>query len=297
MLSMTNIDLSKNVIHDEVFLGELYQYKTSINNEYPNDKKIYEVVSSYYKVEEKNIAIGLGSGEVLSRIISNMGIDTLHVIEPTFHGAERFCNNSNVKYIPIYYKDFNKINLEDLPTLGCVYVANPNGNNGHSFTREEIQYLLDNNDLVILDEAYIDYGSDSFINNIQNNLIVLRTFSKSLGLPGIRCGFCVSTVSNIKKIRSTELPYCSTYSSGLILEKYIDKIPSIVKRMKEGKEFIQALYSHLPSDGCYVLLDKEHEEIFKNKILYSYRGDYIRIALTNKRIFENIWRESLKKLI
>ena len=296
MQAQYQIDLSKNVIYDEVLLGQLYQFKKTANNLYPDDKKVYEVISSYYKIEEKNIAIGLGSGEVLSRIINNLEIDSLHVIEPTFHGAERFCNNSKVEYIPILYKDFNKFDRADLPTMSNVYVANPNGNNGHCFSKEDIQYIIDNNDLVILDEAYIDYGGDSFINNIQNNLIVLRTFSKSLGLPGLRCGFCVSTASNINKIKSTEMPYCSTSNTGLILEKFIKEIPAVVKRMKEGKELIESICKHKTSNGCYSLIYKEHEEIFKDRIIYSYRGDYIRIALTNKSIVERIWRESLKKL-
>ena len=296
MNSSNNIlDLSKNVVYDRVFQGQVRHEKYIFENLYPDDLKVYNLISNYYKISTKNIAIGFGSGEILSRILQSFKFKDLHVLEPTYHGAERFCNYHNIEYKPIYYSDFNKIDIEDLPINTNIYIANPNGNNGHSFSKKEIQYIIDNNNLVILDEAYIEYGSESFINKFQSNVIILRTFSKSLGLPGIRCGFCVSTTSNIQKIRSIEMPYCSTSYSGMILENHIDKIPKIVERMKIGKTYIESSFDHIKSDGCYVLLDKKYDNIFKDKFLYSYRGDYIRLALTNKELLEGVWLENLEK--
>lgn len=292
---MSNLDLSKNVIYDMVLLGKIHQEKKPPSNDYPNDEKVYDIISEYYKIDKKNIAIGLGSGEVLSRVISNLKLSELYVIEPTFHGAERFCRNSGIMYIPIYYKDFNEIDIEDIPVNTYIYLANPNGNNGHSFRKEDIQYLIDNNKLVIIDEAYVDYGGDSFIYERRDNVVVLRTFSKSLGLPWLRCGFAVSTARNISDIRSTELPYCSTHNADYILENNITEIPATVERMLKTKSYVEALFDHAPSSGCYVLLDKKYENLFKGKCKYAYRGDYLRISLTNESFFRYIWEESQKK--
>ena len=295
MLFHMKINLSKNVTYDKILIGKLYQEKYFFNNEYPQDDKVYDLISSYYSIDKKFIAIGYGSADVLNRIIGNLSLDDLFVIEPTFHGAERFCRYHNVMYIPWKYKNFNQIDIEDIPSNCNIYIANPNGNNGHAFSLDSLKKLLKRSKLLIIDEAYIDYGGESIIKERASNLIVLRTFSKSLGLPDIRCGFAVASENNINLIRSTELPYCSTGRTEKILKKYINQIPDTVERMIDARNFVESKFECIKSKGNYVLLNKKYESLFKDKAIISYRDKFLRIALTNKEFFEKIWEENLKK--
>lgn len=85
--------------------------------------------------------------------------------------------------------------------LGACYIVNPGNPFGLSIKSNELQKIIDllanQKILLVLDEAYIDYGTDSMANQIKNydQLIIVRSFSKSHGLSGLRLGY---TISNTK---------------------------------------------------------------------------------------------------
>lgn len=283
------IDLSKNIHYDEIFLGQIQICMGSLNlvsNEQPSDDGVRDIISSYYNINKKNVSIGFGSGDVLKRIIDLPEVDHLYVVEPTFRGAMTYAQNKGITYIPLNYTNFNKMPLSMFPVNGIIYIANPNGNNGHSFKKEDLLTIIKRNKLTILDEAYVEFGGESLMADVSDKLIVLRTFSKSLGLPGIRCGFAVSSESNIDKLKRHDLIYNSTNLAHRILKEKIDQIPLIVDRMKQGKVFIEQNFNHIKSDGNYVLLDSKYADTFSKFCKFSTRGDYLRIALTNTRLLK-----------
>jgi histidinol-phosphate aminotransferase len=78
---------------------------------------------------------------------------------------------------------------------GSIVVCNPNNPTGNQFPRESVISLIDSFEgIVILDEAYTEYGEYSLANEAEKreNLIVLRTFSKAYGLAGLRLGYAVT---------------------------------------------------------------------------------------------------------
>jgi len=283
------IDLSKNIHYDEIFLGQIQIRLGSLglaSNEQPSDDGVRDIISNYYNIHSKNLSIGFGSGDVLKRIIDLPEVDHLYVVEPTFRGAMIYARNKGISYRPLHYTKFNEIQLSMFPVNGIIYIANPNGNNGHSFKKEDLLEIIRRSKLTILDEAYVEFGGESLINDVCDKLIVLRTFSKSLGMPNIRCGFAVSSESNIDKLRRHDLIYNSTNLAYHILKEKIDQIPPIVDRMKQGKDFLQQNFSHIKSDGNYVLLDSKYADTFSKFCRFSTRGDYLRIALTNTRLLK-----------
>ena len=283
------IDLAKNIHHDEIFLGQIRACLSVLNidsNELPRDDGVRDIISSYYNIKKKNLSIGFGSGDVLKRIIDLPEIDHLYVLEPTFRGAMVYARNKGISYRPLHYTTFNEIQISAFPANGIIYIANPNGNNGHSFKKEDLLAIIKRSKLTILDEAYIEFGGESLMADVSDKLIVLRTFSKSLGMPNIRCGFAVSSESNIDKLRKHDLLYNSTSLAYHILKDKIDQIPLIVDRMKQGKDFLQQNFNHIKSDGNYVLLDSKYADTFSKFCKFSTRSDYLRIALTNTRLLK-----------
>jgi histidinol-phosphate aminotransferase len=94
-----------------------------------------------------------------------------------------------------------------------VYVCRPNDPTGTSLGRDWIRALLalggPNGPVLILDEAYADFGEDSFLTEAPSShrLMVLRTFSKLYGLAGLRVGFAVGPAELVAELEKSRGPY------------------------------------------------------------------------------------------
>ena len=91
-----------------------------------------------------------------------------------------------------------------------MFIASPNNPTGNQFPKEEILNIIENSKtLVIIDEAYVDFASYNMMKYINeyDNLAVLRTFSKSWGLAGLRIGLCAANADLINVLRSVQIPF------------------------------------------------------------------------------------------
>ena len=96
-----------------------------------------------------------------------------------------------------------------------VYIANPNNPTGSMVTKDELDAFLEkvgSDTLIVLDEAYVDYAKaiKNYPNGMdyqRDNLLVVRTLSKSCGLAGVRVGFATGPVEIIESIKRVKLPF------------------------------------------------------------------------------------------
>ena len=91
-----------------------------------------------------------------------------------------------------------------------MFVASPNNPDGSLVTEEELYTLLEQPVLVVLDEAYIEFSErKSLITEVPkyNNLVVLRTFSKSAGLAGLRVGYGAFPLDLVEYMMRAKQPY------------------------------------------------------------------------------------------
>ncbi|MGM0443355.1 MAG: histidinol-phosphate transaminase [Fibrobacterota bacterium] len=164
----------------------------------PESRKLRESIACYYRLSPENVFIGNGSDEVLALIYIAFFQGKKPIMFPSI----------SYSFYPVYCDIFNVdatlepldedflIHLEDYGSdNGGVLFPNPNAPTGRAVSRKEIEDLLQRNQdsLVVVDEAYVDFGAETAVPLIEsyNNLLVVQTFSKSRSLAGIRVGFAM----------------------------------------------------------------------------------------------------------
>jgi histidinol-phosphate aminotransferase len=170
----------------------------------PESKNLKKAIAQHHKVNINQIFVGNGSDEVLAfcfqGLIANRGTLALPEITYSFYPSLAKLFEINTKLISLSNNfSFDLNNLDS--SVKSVIFANPNATTGISLTKNYIRgFLIKNpNILVIVDEAYIDFGAQSCLSLTKRykNILVTQTFSKSRGLAGMRLGFAIGNIDLI----------------------------------------------------------------------------------------------------
>lgn len=179
----------------------------------PECQELKEAISSYYQVSAKEVFVGNGSDEILGFLFQAFTDEGQRVYFPQvtygFYKVYAEFFKTNWTYVSMN-KDLS-INLEGFLNLdGVVLLANPNAPTGTILSRNEIKEILMTNkeSLVIIDEAYIDFGGETSVPLIKdfNNLLVIKTFSKSRSLAGMRVGYSIGNdnlIQGLEKVKNS----------------------------------------------------------------------------------------------
>lgn len=174
----------------------------------PESADLKACLAKYYDVNPNQVFIGNGSDEVLAHCFQAL----------LKHGQPLLFPDISYSFYPVYsqlyqirYKqipldtEFN-IQLNDYPPEnGGVIFPNPNAPTGKILELHEIETFLQNNteSVVVVDEAYIDFGGESAISLVNqfSNLLVIQTLSKSRSLAGLRVGFAIGHADLIEALQ------------------------------------------------------------------------------------------------
>lgn len=170
-----------------------------------------------YGVNPENVVFGNGSDEILSFAFTAFcDSDTPAVFPDITYGFYRvFADLNCIRFKQIPLRSDFSICPEDYENAGgTIFIANPNAPTGLIMTETEIRKILETNpdNVVVIDEAYIDFGGCSTLPliNEYKNLLIVQTFSKSRSLAGARLGFaigCPELIGDLQKIRNSNNPY------------------------------------------------------------------------------------------
>ena len=173
-------------------IGDLSRYPD------PNSALLSQALATYHDVEIDNIFIGNGSDEVLAHAFMAFFRQDKPILMPdiSYSFYTVYCDLYDIQATPIALKEDFEIQLADYATPnGGIIFANPNAPTGRAICLAEIEKLLQVNQdsLVIVDEAYVDFGAQSATALTQkyDNCLVVQTFSKSRALAGLRIGYAI----------------------------------------------------------------------------------------------------------
>lgn len=164
----------------------------------PNCSKLKKTASQYYNLPSDHIFVGNGSDEILGFCFKAFfnPQDTILFPNITYSFYEVYARLFDISYKTVALNDHFEIPVEAFfqENKGII-IANPNAPTGKCLDMDTIRLILDKNpgSVVIIDEAYIDFGGTSSVELIleYNNLLVVHTFSKSRSLAGLRVGLAL----------------------------------------------------------------------------------------------------------
>ncbi|MEH6445899.1 MAG: histidinol-phosphate transaminase [Oceanospirillaceae bacterium] len=166
----------------------------------PQSSELTSTIAQYYGVDNSNVFIGNGSDEVLAHTFMAFFRQDAPILMPdiSYSFYTVYCDLYNIDFKPIPIEDDFSISLEKYNIAnGGIVFANPNAPTGHTLALSEIEELLIKNQqsLVVVDEAYVDFGAQSAIELTKkyDNCLVIQTLSKSRSLAGLRIGFAIGS--------------------------------------------------------------------------------------------------------
>ena len=190
-----------------------------------NSTKLKEAIAKYYKVDVSNVFVGNGSDDVLAVAFQSFFNSEKPIVYPdlTYSFYPVWCLLFGIKYKNYPVGDDFRINPEDYKEKnGGVVIPNPNAptslGEGLDFVEKILNYNQDS--VVIIDEAYVDFGGTSSIPLIDKyeNLLVTGTFSKSRSLAGLRIGFAIGSKALIDVMEAVKNSYNSYTVDSLSIE-------------------------------------------------------------------------------
>ncbi len=304
--------------------------KEAINSGVIDDLNLYpdpevgvlrDALAENFGVKRENIFVGNGSDDVIAFSVmafcgrgGNLACpDITYGFYPVY--AELF--GVNLNEVPL--RDDFSVNIEDYKDISCpVIIANPNAPTGLMLSTYDVEALINQNPerLVIMDEAYMDFGKASAVELTKkySNLMVIQTFSKSRSLAGLRVGFAVANediIRDLETMRFSFNPYninsLTMRAAGAAIrdKKYYDGcIDEIINNREQTKtELFKLGFMVLDSKSNFIFASHPeysakslYEELKNRGILVRYFSkerikNFVRITVGSKEQMQSVVNE------
>ena len=257
----------------------------------PEFTNLKKVASIEFNVGEENLIFSNGSDEVLNYAFMAYCDDKTPAVfaDITYGFYKVFAEVNNVPYETVPLKEDFSLDIKSLcEKKGTLFIANPNAPTGIALTLDEIEKILKSRKsrMVIIDEAYIDFGGESAVSLIDkyDNLLVTQTFSKSRQMAGARLGIGFANskvIDDLNRIRYSLNPYnvnATTQALGigsLQDKKYFEKTKT---EIIENREY---LTNQLKSLG-FTLTNSKANFVFAKTDKIS--GKYLYLSLKERGV-------------
>ena len=270
-------------------------------------------------ISTSQILIGNGATEIIYNFCSAFVNKKSKVLIPcpTFSEYEKAVKFSSGKIIPFkslnLNEDFQKF-IAKIPIKGIVFICNPNNPTGELLSKKNMEQIVKiaekKSTLVFVDETFIELVPDSnpsLVKTIKKyeNLFILRSFTKSFGLAGLRIGYGLGSKKIIETLQRIKIPWNVNYiaqsaaSAALCYSNFLDKSR---QNIKKESSFLMNSLSNLEWMSCFIsstnfilIKTKINSKILQKKLLKknilirdcsTFCGldeNYVRIAVKNRK--------------
>ena len=294
------LDSNENFVINKQLQQDLINaaQKNSDVREYPlgRSEKLVESIANYVNLPKQMVGIGNGSDQILDIILSNFASKKTKILtsNPTFGFFEERCRLYQIPTIKIQFAQNMTLDVDDFLSKSkqadILYLDSPNNPTGFQFKKDEIMDLVKNFDgLAIVDEAYGEFSDYSLASMTKKfeNLIVVKTFSKTFGLAGLRLGYVLANKKFIDVFsRVLQYPYplnTLAIEAGILALQKIKQIQETTQIIKEERTRI---IKKLRETGAFDVFDSK-----ANFVLFDARG-------ADKRIYTALLEQgiSIRKL-
>lgn len=257
-------------------------------------------IATWRQVDPENIFLGVGSDEpidLLMRIFCEPAEDSIIITPPTYgmYEVSARINNLGVKKILLtetFQPDSDQILESANRSDKLLFLCSPNNPTSNSMKRTEILKLINRfPGIVVVDEAYIDFSrEESLAEAVQQypNLVVLQTFSKSMGLAGIRLGIAIAQPEIIEVMLKVKAPYninrltadiaLKAFENKDLMKFNIDKIKEERSWVAEQLSMAPGVKKVYPSDANFLLFkirdaQSVYRKLAEKGVIIRYRGN------------------------
>ena len=285
----------------------------------PKSENVISSLEKYTHLSKSNIIVGNGAIEILYNFcfafLSKTTKVLIHV--PTFQEYETAVKLSNCKIS--YFKSLNlSTNIDSfisqIPKSGCIFLCNPNNPTGELLSKKELLSIIivakKLKTIVFIDECFIELvpkSNESVMSYVKkyDNLFILRSLTKSFGLPGLRIGYACGSKEIIKILQKIKIPWSvnslAQDAANVVIKNtsHLKKSNIIIKKeLKYLEDNISILngFECISSSTNFILIKTKYDstklqtKLLKNKILIrdckNFRGldnYYIRIAVKSHK--------------
>lgn len=297
---------------------------------YP-DPAAYDLVhaiAQMYSLKDEQVFVGVGSDDVLAMSFLTFFNSEKPVLFPdiTYSFYDVWADLFKIPYErPALDENFHIKKEDYFRENGGVIFPNPNAPTGVEMPLEDVEEIIRHNQdvIVIVDEAYVDFGTQSALPLIEKyeNLLVVQTFSKSRSMAGMRIGFALACPKLIKYLNDVKYSFNSytmnrmSIAAGVAAiedqEYFLETCGKIIETREWTKKelrklgfyfeeskanFIFAAHKNCPAEKLFQALRAQH--IYVRYFPGGRTGNHLRITIGTRNemeVFINFVREYLKK--
>ena len=218
----------------------------------PECTLLVETLSKLYGIEKDEVLFTNGSDEILNFAFMAFCDEKSPAIFPniTYGFYPVFAEINNIPFTETPLKDDFSIDISVYKAVNkTIFIANPNAPTGVALSVAEIEEIVKSNpnNVVIIDEAYVDFGAESCVSLIRkyDNLLVTQTFSKSRSMAGARLGFGIGNkelIRDLNTIKYSTNPYninSMTMAAGIGVLKDNDYTVANCRTIIENRAFTE----------------------------------------------------------
>lgn len=285
----------------------------------PNSEKLVQAIAGYNRVEKEQVFVGVGSDDVLAIAFMTFFNSKKPILFPdiTYSFYDVWANLFQIPFEQIPLNDsFEVVTSDYYRENGGVVIANPNAPTGVAQGIEALEDIIRHNQdvVVIIDEAYVDFSGKSAIELIEkyDNVLIVQTYSKSRALAGMRIGHAIGSRELIAAMNDVRFSFNSYPMTRLSVEigaaaiedvEYFEQICKKVVTTREWtKNELKRLGFHF-GDSMTNFIFAGHEKISAQVIFDALRQKHIFVRHFSAPRINNYLRisigtdEEMKRLI